>query len=282
MLCRFDITGQLAALQAKVSDGLNPDDTGLGKSTLRYLKESQRVGPLYRENTGIHMRNKLIACADSAHNPTNPAVARAGGLILLNGAPIDAKSNRTDDSADSPGATETTGLHIFSRRVGAHRERAEEMGIPQVGPTPIFDDSTTTIHQVAKGSKMSSHILARIALVKGAVDRGEIVIKGIPGTENPADLLTKVCFKSGVFQYLLKRMGLWICEMYYRTEWPRLKAPDKLLSRLPTGTKIAYVQLQSRLPLVSTTLPLMLAIQDLWLDTMGWLALWLVSPLDRL
>ena len=128
---------------------------------------------------------------------------------------------------------------------------------------------------------MSRHILARIALVKGAVDRGEIVIKGIPGTENPADLLTKVCFKSGVFQYLLKRMGLWICEMYYRTEWPRLKAPDKLLSRLPTGTKIAYVQLQRWLPLVSPTLPLMLVVQVLWVDTMLWLALWLVSPVGR-
>ena len=207
VLCRFDITGQLAALQAKVSDGFNPDDVALGKRTLRYLQESQWVGPLYRENMGAHMRNKLIACADSAHNPTHPAVARAGGLILLNGAPIDAKSNRTDDSADSPGATETTGLHIVARRVLALRERAEEMGISQIGPTPIFDDSTTTISQVTKGAKMSRHILARIALIKGAVDRGEIAIKGIPGTENPADLLTKVCFKGDLYPHLTKRMG---------------------------------------------------------------------------
>ena len=207
VLCRFDITGQLAALQAKVSDGFNPDDVALGKRTLRYLQESQCVGPLYREDMEAHMRNKLIACADSAHNPTHPAVARAGGLILLNGAPIDAKSNRTDDSADSPGATETTGLHIVARRVLALRERAEEMGISQVGPTPIFDDSTTTISQVTKGAKMSRHILARIALIKGAVDRGEIVIKGIPGTENPADLLTKVCFKGDLYPHLTKRMG---------------------------------------------------------------------------
>ena len=63
-----------------------------------------------------------------------------------------------------------------------------------------------------------------------------------------------------------------------RNAYIQLQEPT---SHKTTETKIAYIQLQSRLPQMSPTLPFMLVIQDLWVDTMGWLALWLVSPVGR-
>ena len=66
--------------------------------------------------------------------------------------------------------------------------------------------------------------------------------------------------------------------------WNRCNAYVQLqepTSHKTTETKIAYIQLQSRLPQMSPTLPFMLVIQDLWVDTMGWLALWLVSLVGR-
>ena len=63
-----------------------------------------------------------------------------------------------------------------------------------------------------------------------------------------------------------------------RNAYIQLQEPT---SHKTTETKIAYIQLQSRLPLMSPTLPFMLVIQDLWVDTMGRLALWLVSPVGR-
>ena len=207
ILCRADIVAQVSALQAKVSDGFNPQDTALGKRTLRYLGGSKSMGITYVEHTAVHMCNKLICCADSAHNPMSPESVRTGGMTMMNGSIVDYKTVKTDDSADSPGAAETTGIHVTTRRALALRDLTDEFGISQLGPTAIFSDSQTSIAQVERGAKNSRHIMARTSLIKGAVDRAEVVIKKVATEENPADLLTKVVFKGKTHSYLTWRAG---------------------------------------------------------------------------
>ena len=61
--------------------------------------------------------------------------------------------------------------------------------------------------QASFHAKESRHITARIALVSGAQERGDVVIKKVDSEDNVSDLLTKVVFKSDTYQRLVRRGG---------------------------------------------------------------------------
>ena len=126
----------------------------------------------------------------------------------MNGSPVDWVTVKTAKDLDSPSATEITGLYVVARKLLGLRYMARELGISQPGPTPLFCDSQTNLAQIETGVKKARHLLARYSLVSNAVDAADVVLMPIPGAENPADITSKVVFKSGVHQELKRRLGM--------------------------------------------------------------------------
>ena len=188
--------------------GFNLDDESLQKYLLRYLNRTRDEGLCYRQQSKGWLRHKLIASADAGYNPPAPEIARAGGTILMNGSPVDWVTVKTAKDLDSPSATEITGLYVVARKLLGLRYMARELGISQPGPTPLFCDSQTNLAQIETGVKKARHLLARYSLVSNAVDAADVVLMPIPGAENPADITSKVVFKSGVHQELKRRLGM--------------------------------------------------------------------------
>ena len=69
----------------------------------------------------------------------------------------------------------------------------DELGIPESGPTPIYEDNKPAIKIINanKPTGRSRHIDIRFFAIQDWKDDGHITMKHIPGIINPADDLTK-------------------------------------------------------------------------------------------
>ena len=73
------------------------------------------------------------------------------------------------------------------------RSVLNELGFPQVEPTPIYEDNKSAIDIVNsnKPTERSRHIDIRFFAIQDWKEKGDIVMRHIPGVINPADDLTK-------------------------------------------------------------------------------------------
>jgi len=70
----------------------------------------------------------------------------------------------------------------------------EEIGYPQIGPTPIYEDNSavvTLMETLASPSGRTKHINKLRMTVQQYIDSGEVTCVKVPGTKNVADLFTK-------------------------------------------------------------------------------------------
>ena len=119
---------------------------------------------------------------------------------------------KTPNDCSSAPAAELLALATGSREARAARSLCAEVGIPQPGPTSVYEDNQAVITQTKSEQgpgKKARQWVARANTIKTCRDRGEIVVKKIPGDSNPADLGTKPVLPTAQYERLVGMcMGL--------------------------------------------------------------------------
>jgi len=87
----------------------------------------------------------------------------------------------------------------------------KEIGRPIELPVTVYEDNQSTIDLVMSTTTRigkSKHYLMLIKYVQEQVDRGLIAVNKVDGTENIADILTKIISTIDFFEAISKIMGL--------------------------------------------------------------------------
>ena len=137
----------------------------------------------------------------------------------LNGAAITAYSKLQEFSvkgdpllpATSTGQAEFYALRKLLEEIVFLRGIMAFLGFPQDKPTPVYIDSSCAIDTTKRGHpnySRNKHYDVSVWDVSEAERLGIISLHFIPGSENPADMLTKVMPVSNRLKYTSMMMGM--------------------------------------------------------------------------
>ena len=137
----------------------------------------------------------LVAYVDSDHAGDKlMRRSRTGFLIYMNSSPIDWVSKKQPTVETSVFGAEFVAMKHCNERLRALRYKLRMMGIPISGPSFIYGDNMSVIHNTQTPEstlKKKSHSICYHAL-RESVAMGECLTAHVPTKLNPADLCTKV------------------------------------------------------------------------------------------
>ena len=189
--CRPDISFACSFL-ARNAAAANHREQMAAERVARYLKETINdvlvIGSRKKEV-------KLFAFSDASFIRDRDSKSQIGYALYLSqdSGSILAKSKKDKSVSLSSTHAEINAVVECIKEVIWHRMFLEEMGFPQVDPTPIFVDNINIIHLsifIGNDSK-SKYLLNKINYIKEKITLGEIKLFHIPTELNVADLLTK-------------------------------------------------------------------------------------------
>ena len=120
--------------------------------------------------------------------------SRTGFQVFLNSAPIMWKSQRQATVETSVFGAEFVAMKHGIEAVRGLRYKLRMMGIEIDGPTYVYGDNMSVVHNTSKPEstlKKKSNAICYHA-VRESVAMGESIVAHVPTAENPADLCTKV------------------------------------------------------------------------------------------
>ena len=120
--------------------------------------------------------------------------SRTGFFIFMNMAPIMWYTKRQATIETSVFGAEFVAMKTGMEAVRGLRYKLRMMGVPLSGPTYLYGDNMSVIHNTSKPEsslKKKSNSICYHA-VREAVAMGELLTTHIPTQHNPADLATKV------------------------------------------------------------------------------------------
>ena len=138
--------------------------------------------------------NKLVGYVDAAYgNDPKKQRSTTGYAFTYSGGAIVYRSKAQSIIALSSTETELIAAVTAAKTARYIRSVMSELGFPQDGPTPIYEDneSAITIVNSRKPTERSRHIDIRFFAIQDWKARGDIKLFHIPGAINPADDLTK-------------------------------------------------------------------------------------------
>jgi hypothetical protein len=147
--------------------------------------------PKYPEDIA---KPKLICFVDAAYG-NNPTKRRSttGFALTYSGGAIVYKSKAQSITALSSTEAELIAAVTAAKTVRFIRSVLTELGLPQLSPTPIYEDNASAIEIVnaSKPTGRSRHIDIRFFAIQDWKRNNDIKMVHIPGVINPADDLTK-------------------------------------------------------------------------------------------
>ena len=169
--------------------------------TVGDLKEVERIFQYLTctLDLGIRYSSKgsmeLVGSVDASHNQYADGRGHYGYSFSLgrgNGS-FDAKSSKMKLNTLSSTESEYVAFCEATREVIWLRRLLADMGFPQVGPTIIYEDNTSTIQMLegAYNHKASKHVNPRYHFSKSAIIDGEVGVEHLVTTEMESDMLTK-------------------------------------------------------------------------------------------
>jgi hypothetical protein len=137
----------------------------------------------------------LVGSVDASHNQYEDGRGHYGYSFSLgrgNGS-FDAKSSKMKLNTLSSTESEYVAFCEATREAIWLRRLLSDMGFPQVGPTIIYEDNTSTIQMLegAYNHKASKHVNPRYHFSKSAIVDGEVSVEHLVTTEMESDMLTK-------------------------------------------------------------------------------------------
>ena len=166
-----------------------------GIRVLKYLVSSIEEGITLRrgnqEQKNQERREEIKAFADASYGGER-AISQSGSLLTMNGPLIMWSSRRQSTTAQSITEAEYIAISEVRKDVQWPHQFLEELSMSSK-PTIYTDNEaalkltkTQTFHQ------RSRHIDHRYHYIRELVNRNLLEVKGIPGKENPADIMTKL------------------------------------------------------------------------------------------
>ena len=132
---------------------------------------------------------ELSAAADSTFG-TYDLCAHA---IFYNGAAVETAVRRVGVESEGSHHTEGVAKVRASDRIVYARTILTGLGVPPDGPTLLLTDSKSSmlVANNAGSSARSRHYLRMYRRLQQRIHDGEVMVKFVPDSENPADVLTK-------------------------------------------------------------------------------------------
>jgi hypothetical protein len=117
----------------------------------------------------------------------------SGYAICMCGGTISYRTKTQSITATSSTEAEFLAAVLAAKQVKFVRAILLELGFPQEGPTPIYEDNQSAIHMInaQKPTERSRHIDIQFFAIQDWKEAGDIIMAHIPGVINPADDLTK-------------------------------------------------------------------------------------------
>ena len=120
--------------------------------------------------------------------------SRTGYFVFVNKAPIVWHSRKQNTLETSVFGAEFCAMKKGIERVRGIRYKLRMMGVPIAGPTPVYGDNMSVIHNTQKPEsvlkKKSNSICYHF--VRESVAMNETMTAHVPSERNPADLCTKL------------------------------------------------------------------------------------------
>jgi hypothetical protein len=161
------------------------------KHLLRYLKGTSSRGILYGNVDNMTPIFRSFADSDWATSANRKSIS--GYLIECGGGPLAWSSKQQTLIALSSCEAEYIACTHCARQIIWLRALFTELGYPQEQATVLYCDNQGTVactHDPHSHSRMK-HIDLRAHFIRECVNRRIIDVHHIPGSQNPADLLTK-------------------------------------------------------------------------------------------
>ena len=139
-------------------------------------------------------QGKLVCFVDAAYgNDPTKRQSTTGYAFTYSGGAIVYRSKAQSIVALSSTEAELIAAVTAAKTAWFLRSVLWELGFPQDGPTPIYEDNKSAIDIVNsnKPTERSRHIDIWFFAIQDWKARGDIVMKHIPGVINPSDDLTK-------------------------------------------------------------------------------------------
>ena len=158
-----------------------------------YGNVKEPVPPNAPEPRGKEVDTRLYVDSDFAGDISNRR-SRSGYIIYLNMAPIMYYSKRQGSLETSVFGAEFVAMKTGRDAVRGLRYNLRMMGVPLTGPTYVYGDNMSVIHNTQRPEstlKKKSNSICYHAM-RESVAMGEILTCHIPSTQNPSDICTKV------------------------------------------------------------------------------------------
>ena len=174
---------------------------------LKYLVSSKEKGlTIKRRNPE---RNGLIKVYADASYGGDQSKSQSGNLTILNGQVVMWSSRRQDITALSITEAEYISCSEAAKDIRWLQQFLEEI-LPsarnQVVPTNLYTDNEAALKLVKTQTfhRRTRHMEHRLHHIRELVEKGLIYLKGVPGKENPSDILTKILPMSTVLEWTKK------------------------------------------------------------------------------
>jgi hypothetical protein len=194
--CRPDIAHAVNMLARKMS-APRACDMEAARRVLRYLNGTQRLGLLFRFESG----NEAMLCAFADADWANDKVERrstTGYVVLLNGTPISWCSGLQSVVALSTCEAEYVALSECCRELAYLRGVMAFLREPIDMAITVYEDNQGTIDLANNPChhKRSKHIDVKFHYVRSAIMEKKVVVKKVHTGLNRADLMTKAANSS--------------------------------------------------------------------------------------
>ena len=176
---------------AKFMSNYGPKHYDAAKHLLRYLQGTRSRGIIYGNSPNPYPIFKSFTDSDWATSENQKSVS--GYVVECANGPLTWSSKQQVVVALSSCKAEYLACSHCARQVLWLRSLFHELGYPQHQPTPLYCDNQGTVtctHDPQSHSRMK-HIDIHAHFIRDSVNRRLVDVHHIPGTQNPADLLTR-------------------------------------------------------------------------------------------
>ena len=195
------IMHELAHPEPTVFGGYGHNLLTVGNEIIRPFTAGQHelgLHAFFDANLGAPRQSDVLLqgpVSDGTRPTDPPAFSRSmtGGVIMLGGGPLSNMCLRQHLVSPDSHTSEITAGGTVLHRLITYRGVLQELGIPQLHPSPLYTDSQSSIFagNSAASARQSVWLNRRTAVIREAVDMEEIRLEKIGDPDNVANYFTK-------------------------------------------------------------------------------------------
>eukprot|EP00286_Rhodomonas_abbreviata_P023936 CAMPEP_0181300748 /NCGR_PEP_ID=MMETSP1101-20121128/7054_1 /TAXON_ID=46948 /ORGANISM="Rhodomonas abbreviata, Strain Caron Lab Isolate" /LENGTH=1661 /DNA_ID=CAMNT_0023406003 /DNA_START=190 /DNA_END=5176 /DNA_ORIENTATION=- len=195
---------------AKFMSNPGPAHMLAAKRIIKYLAGTKDKRITYTRTNNAAEANVFTCYADADH-AGDPDSRRSvtGYVTTLNGGAVSWQSVRQQVTALSSAEAEFYAASVAGTDVQYVRRLAEELGYPQLLPTPVFEDNMACIFMSESAAMYhkARHIDTRVYHLRELVKDGVVKLFKIPTESQVADSLTKATPRPAFMEHVRGMMG---------------------------------------------------------------------------